>query len=327
VMHCINPVLPGDPTEHWFYKHFGYDEHNTLTFTETVSGEIDGKVVSFDVTSLQTTYKDNKFLDPIYKLELESETDAYKYAVDTLGIWARKEVSDRFYKSFDITKNTGNFKYDRDKDLHISVDFNLLPYTSIVVFQADGKKCWQVDEICVNDKVESSIDAACKEFYNRYKDHYLKVYLYGDATAKSADAGLKKGENKYSSVFNNLQGLDIVFMVPGVNPPVTAGGEFANRVFLSNYEGIEFMINKNCTHTVNDFYSYRADEKGEPKKEYVTDKSIDPPKKYEKWGHLSDAATYLLCRMFSEEFSVMRNPKKNYDVITTGERSNNKWSF
>lgn len=324
IMHCMNPVLPGNPEDHWFYKHFAYDRHNTLSFTDTIEGEIDDEVVSYDITSLQTTYKDNRFLDKVYKLELMNEIDPYKYAVDVLGIWARREIDDRFYKSFDPVKNVGEFNYDSNKPIYIGIDFNSQPYSAITVFQLEGKKLYQIDEFCVNDRKESSLKVSLRTFANKYRGHRWDVYYIGDATSNKDDALHEKGYNAYSMVEEELKEFKLIRNVPSSNPNVVARGEFTNTIFLKGYNGIEFWINKECPNTINDFYSLRGqtDDKGTViKKEMIKVKGIDgmPDKTYEKWGHLSDSATYILCRIFPDDFNMAKNPK-SISVISSRSR-------
>lgn len=331
VMHCMNPVLPGNPEDHWFYKHFAYDRHNTLSFTDTVEDEIDGVKVSYDITSLQTTFKDNKFLDPIYKLELQTEKDPYKYAVDVLGIWARREVDDRFYKSFDPVKNVGEFVYDPENSIYLGIDFNSQPYSAITLFQLDGKKLYQIDEFCVNDPKQSSLRVALRTFATKYKTHTYNVIYIGDATSNKDDALHEKGYNAYSILEEELSKFKLIRNVPASNPSIVARGEFTNKIFSDGYNGIEFWINKKCTNTINDFYSLRGqtDDKGTViKKEMITVKGADGSgdKKYEKWGHLSDSATYILCRIFPDDFNKFKNPRGSVPIQSSTTRlSKRKW--
>jgi PBSX family phage terminase large subunit len=201
IMFAMNPVLEGVPSEHWFYKFMQYDKNTKLTFTDTISGMVKDRDVKYDIKSIHTTYKDNPFLPDEYVLKLENEKDPYLYAVNTLGIWCQKQIDDRFYKSFSMEYNLCDDEYDKQKDLYISCDFNLYPFSAIAVFQKNGKRLYQIDEICVNDEKESSIKVAAREFAKRYKGHFLNVYLCGDATGKKEDAGKEKGYNYYTIIY------------------------------------------------------------------------------------------------------------------------------
>ena len=302
----INPTLDGEPTEHWFYKHFNFGEHSGMNFRDEITGEIDGESVTLATTCIGSNYKDNKFLTPEYKLSLESIKDIYTYTVDTLGHFAMRKIEDRLYSSFDTVKNVGEFKYDREKPLYMGMDFNLYPYSAISLWQMDGKKLYQVDEICVNHTEMSSVEAALKEFKKRYKKHYLRITVVGDATGHKDDASKEKGYNNYTIIEDELKGFDILLDVPKTNPSVLARVGFTNKIFLDgNYRGIEFWINKNCTNTKNDFYYTRANQDGTMMKEMAKDKTIK--KTYEKYGHLSDASTYLLNRIFYDDFLYWKN--------------------
>lgn len=323
IMFAMNPVLEGDPTQHWFYNRFGYANNVNLSFIETVEGIVDDKPVSYKIRSVHTTYRSNPHLPPEYVLKLENEKDPYLYAVNTLGIWCQKKIDDRFYKSFDMDINTCVDTYDKQKDIYISCDFNLYPFSAIVVFQKEGKRLYQIDEICINDKKESSIKVAAKEFAKRYSEHFLKVYICGDSTGRKEDAGKEKGYNYYSIIYEELKNFNTQDIVPGKNPFVRARGEFINKVFLEGYDGCIFQINKKCSNTINDFLYTRADDDGNIKKEYIKDKESD--KKWEKWAHLSDSATYLACRVFHDSFTKFQNPNKIDIPISKPKESSHRY--
>lgn len=306
ILHCLNPTLEGNPEDHWFYKFFKYGESDSMTFTKTIEGVIKDQLVKFNITSLHSSYLDNPYLPDVYKLKLEKETDEYSYAVNTLGIWARKTVEGRFYKSFSIIKNVGEFNYNRDKPIYLGIDFNSLPYSAISLFQIEGKRLYQIDEICVNDPKESSLRVALREFVKRYKGHYLNVYVIGDATGNKDDAAHEKGYNNYTIVDHELKDFKVVMDVPSKNPPVIARGEFTNEIFSRGYNGIEFIINKKCNNTINDFLYVKMDHDSTIKKEMVKNKETGQT--YEKWGHLSDCCTYILTRKFSDDFESFKNP-------------------
>lgn len=270
-----------------------------------------------------STYKDNPYLPNEYKLQLESIKDEYLYSVNTLGIWSMKEISDRFYKSFNLKRNVGKFQYNRDKHIYLGVDFNVYPFSAMAVFQIDGKKMYQIDEICVNDKNISSIRAACHEFARRYADHYLKVIVVGDVTGKKDDTKHEKGYNNYSIIEQELKSFNLVIDLPSSNPPVIGRGEFTNRIFSDNYRGCEFWINENCPNTINDFLYLKQDFDGDVKKELVKNK--DNGRRYEKWGHLSDASTYLLCRIFSSDFEHFKSAGAKFEPVYGKIKKTGRW--
>lgn len=323
ILHCINPILEGTLTEHWFYNFFRYNETNEMSFSKRIEGQVDNRSVYYNITSFHTTYKENKFLPDQYKLKLETETDEWSYTVNTLGLWAQKTVSDRFYKSFNVKKNVGNFTYDRDKPIYLGIDFNVYPYSAIVLYQIEGKKLYQIDEICINDEKESSIIVALRGFRRKYKDHYLLVYIIGDATGKKNDSAHEKGFNNYSIVQKELEMFKWEMMVPTANPSVIARGQFTNEIFANNYSGIEFCINEKCKNTINDFLYLKADYDGTIKKEIVKNK--DNGKTYEKYGHCSDSATYILCQVFANIFSKWKNGGKAFKPIMGDNKNKYSW--
>lgn len=322
IIHALNPTLEG-ADQHWFYKHFGYADGLGMEFTKKITGLIDNREVEYSITSCHSTYKDNPFLPDVYKLKLENEKDEYSYAVNTLGIWSHKQIDGRFFKSFDITKNADMFEYTSELPLYLGIDFNSLPYCALVLYQLRGKKLYQVDEICVNDKKESSLMVALKAFVNKYKHHYLTVYIVGDATGRKDDAAHEKGFNNYSIVQEQLKSFRLEMMVPSKNPSVVARGEFVNKVFAEGYKGVEFWINKKCKQTINDFLYLRADYDGTIKKEIIKDKETG--KSYEKFGHCSDSSTYILLQVFASQFAEWKSGGASFKPLMGGYSNPQAW--
>lgn len=311
-MFCLNPVLDGDPEKHWFYNFMGYDKEEGMTFERIESGVIDGEEVSYTIKSIHTSYKDNKFLRPQYKLKLEKQTDPYLYAIETLGIWGRKQVDGRFYKKFDISRHIIDKVYDPNKPLFVSIDFNAKPYLSILIAQVDGKKVYCIDEIAARTPNNYSREAI-KLFIDKYNEHKDIIYLTGDASGYQRDTSQEAGYNNFAILFDMLKDRQVRDRTKRSNKSVSMRGAWINAIFEDNYGGMELYISNKCSELINDMLYGLEKSDGTKLKKEVTNKETG--ERYEKYFHMSDALDYLLCNNFEDEFNKFSEPSSGFDPI------------
>src|SRR5579862_6632441 len=184
-----------------------------------------------------------------------------------------------FYKCFDRTRSVAENKkangkpqlYDWYKALHISFDFNVNPHMTCTVWQIDGKKAVQVDEICL-ESPNNTTAAVCREFIRRYSNHEAGLFIYGDPAGKHEDTRTEKGQNDFTIIMRELQRYDPKKRVQEKAPPVVMRGNFINTIFQSDYDGIEILIGSNCTKTIAD-YTYGKEASDGTK---LKEKAVNP---------------------------------------------------
>jgi hypothetical protein len=199
-----------------------------------------------------------------------------------------------FYSSFNRLAHSGDVPYIEGLPLHISFDFNVIPYITLLVWQAKRMgniielRC--IDEFCLSAP-NNKTDKLCREFENVYKDKLKAgLFYYGDATGKNQDT---RGLNDYQLVQNTLSKYLSNFSnrVPYRNPPVYSRRQFINNLFDEKYP-VRILVDRKCKELIRDLEFVKEDATGHKLKEVVKNK--DTGQSYEKLGHASDSMDYVL---------------------------------
>lgn len=304
----INPIVEGDFTKHWFYNYFGYNDHTSINFRFTKSIENDkGETLSQTITSIHSTYRNNKFLSKDFhaKMELLKNDDPYLYTVNNLGLFARRTINGRFYKNFDITKNIKNIDYNSELPLFISFDFNTKPFLSLVIAQVYDKTIYIIDEMAFRSPHNYTLDAV-RLFKEKYKNHKDKIYLTGDASGAAADTSQIRGHNNFHIIREELKEFILVDRVRSTNPSVSMRGSFINQILKEGYNDINIYVNNNCENLINDMLYGLEKEDGTKLKQNYKDKETGET--YEKYFHMADALDYLVCNNFTEDYNIFKQP-------------------
>ena len=88
---------------HWLKKRF-YDIPDKLLIWDTETAKKTIKINRFDTLVIHSTYKDNKYIDEIYKQQMEElkNQDEYEYEIYALGFWG--VVGHTYFSGAAITK-------------------------------------------------------------------------------------------------------------------------------------------------------------------------------------------------------------------------------
>lgn len=292
-----------DFADFWIYRRF-FSHTTDKSFIHSIEVQTDDGPVTYSVTAIHSTYKDNPYLPKQIAGSYEDlkRTNPYYYNVYTLGLWGNKEVNNRFYKTFtmDAVKPV---EYNPRLPLHISLDENVNPYLTLTIHQVetlnDVTEIRQLGEICLKSP-NNTLRATCEEFARIYRDHTEGVYIYGDRTSKKQDTKLESGENFFTLAINYLSKFRPVERLPSKNPPVKSRGEFINEIFAGNVKEARLIIGEDCTNTIADYLYLKEAPDGLKFKEKVLDKASGV--RFEKYGHTSDANDYLFIEIFRPSF-------------------------
>lgn len=256
--------------------------------------------ISDNLFVLHSDYRDNLFLDDAYvqrllKMHSHNPND---YRVYVLGDWGRIVTGSEYYKNFNEEKHIGNTEIHSALPLHLTFDFNVIPYMSATVWQIEKVgDLWQVrglDELTMRHPKNSTEDT-CYEFLERFDDHPQGVVVYGDATGRARKTSSKKTDYM---IIEQILGHRIIEMrVPRSNPLPQERNTFMNRMLWGTFP-VEMIINPNMKHTIQDFTHVLED--AERKKIKETARDPITKRTYEKYGHLSDGVDYLFCEVFSD---------------------------
>lgn len=307
----INPEVEGNYQDHWFYKRF-FGARTELSFRDTTKLSIDANTsVELSYTVHHSNYSHNKwipneFIAFLMDLKLKNP---YYWEVYCNGKWGNKQLGGRFYKNFDLGKNTFNYKYREELPLHISFDFNVNPYVSLSVWQQEGKGCYLIDEIAMEYPKNRTADA-CKEFTRKYNSHIGGLFVYGDPSGKQEGTRNEAGHNDFKIIQYELEKFNPSFRLFTTQPPVKTRGDFINSVFESNFDGCGIYIHENSVYLKNDLLFGLEDSDGTKLKQKVKG---DDGRSYEKHHHFSDNMDYYICYTLKNSFELyQKGSPKNF---------------
>jgi phage terminase large subunit len=235
----------------------------------------------------------------IADFEADKINDINYYNIYALGHWGKLRTGGEFFKQFKNDKHVGNYAYNESLPIHISFDENVLPYLTCNVFQLINGVLIQIDEIMLQDPLNTLKDT-CEEFIKRYGKNQEGLFVYGDATSKKSDTKIQKGQNFYLLIKQYLIKLKPTFRVPLANPSVIMSRGFTNDIFNSQIEGIEFRVDAKCRNSINDYQYCTENEEGKVNKKVVRDKTTG--QSYQEFGHACDTLRYIVTAMFIEKY-------------------------
>lgn len=229
-----------------------------------------------------------------------------------------------FYTQFERLRHCRGLEYYADQPIHVTFDFNVMPYMTMVCIQAllvsrgyddqTGKyyepeerpalpvvDVWQVrffKEFCLPSPLNST-RAVCESFAATFQVYDPDVFYYGDASGKNRVPGYGDGTN-----FKEVKATIPQFLnnasdrVPRANPSVLKRRAFIERILAGKYP-IELLIDPvECPETVKDFEFVKLGPTGKVKERIKDANGIT----YEKNGHATDAAEYFLTEFFREMY-------------------------
>lgn len=211
-----------------------------------------------------------------------------------------------YYSSFDRITHVGKCEYNPEMPLHITFDFNYVPYNSATIWQVEQKEsvyyCYCIDEVILKNPRNSDQDM-CETILARYKHkHKSSMYFYGDATGKAGSTINKEIKSHITALEKYLRPMmnNNSKRIPLSNPTNDSRREFMNCIF-ENKRPIRILIDEKCVTMIADFVYTKQDQvNGGKDKHIVTDS--ETKEKYQKYGHTGDGAEYFLCECFKSYF-------------------------
>lgn len=315
----INPETEGNYQDHWFWKRF-FKGNSELSYRDvTIMKDVpvfnhDTKQYEFRDVDLPFTvhhsnYTHNKWIPAefiAFLMDLKLK-NPYYWEVYCNGKWGNKQLGGRFYKNFDLGKNTLNYQYNESLPLHISFDFNVNPYVSLSVWQQEGKRCYLIDEIAMEYPKNKTSDT-CREFTRRFNAHKGGLFVYGDPSGKQDGTKNEAGYNDYKIIQNELDKFRPVLRVFNAHPPVKLRGDFINSIFAENFDDCFVYIYENSVYLKNDLLFGLEDSDGTKLKQKVKG---EDGRSYEKHHHFSDNMDYYLCYTLQESFRKYQDGTAN----------------
>lgn len=212
------------------------------------------------------------------------------------------KVGGEFYSSFDRQLHTGDVVFLPNEPIHISYDFNVVPYITLICWQIVRKEgFYQIrmfDEFCLPSP-NNTTERVTKEFLRKYGKTINGLFFYGDPTGTARDTRSRK--NDYDIIREVLRSYinNYSDRVQYRAPAVIKRRDFANNIFDNRFD-IRILVGRNCKKMIADFEYLKEDPEGKKLKEKVKDP--DTGQSYEKYGHTSDAFDYFITSAFNKYF-------------------------
>lgn len=326
---CIN-TSPAVGVVEWLVKMFKLEEYdeeilarinNPVDVLDYFYKEDDNKCIV-----IYSTYHNAHNLPKNYiknRLKTLDKGDQLKFIFG----YPFSQTGGEYYDQFNRLKHVKRIEFVPGKAVHLTFDFNVLPYMTMLASQIDqsvqmyanddnelfdtegpGRRLVNVTKIkffkeyCLKspfNDVKGVVDA----FKIDYGNHVNTVFYYGDASGKNRVPGA--GEYRvFDDVQDELKGL----IYPGSdrtmrkNPNVLKRRKFLQEIFKG---GVHFIIIEidpvGCPELIKDFQYVKLGKEGKLK-DTVT--IPETKQTYQKYGHTSDAAEYEICSMFEDIFNA-----------------------
>lgn len=212
------------------------------------------------IQALVTDNPDEEFVS-IYKKQLERLTSDYDRARLLFGDWeSEREVENPFAFGYDVKKHEHSLvSFDPNKQLIISIDFNLNPFGVIFaqIYRINGIDCCYIfDEFSIkNGSIPAMIDA----IKNKYGKYLSGCFITGDSMGKNKNISERDNASNYEQLRRGL-GISQTQLKLPQNPTHDNSRAEVNYV-LTHFP--EFKINPiTCPNTVRDMKVVQCDAFG-----------------------------------------------------------------
>lgn len=260
-------------------------------------------------TTINTTYKDNLYIDKQYiaRLRTLASFDENYYQVYERGRWGILNGGDLYASQFREAIHVADVvKLDEQQSIHFTCDFNVKPHMTGLLAQIEYKEQPYKNhhshyEVRINKEYALKYPYNEAHFLGEYVvndySYYMTngVYLYGDASGNNR-IGIGETKSLFHDVekgFGEWMGY-VDKRIPTTNPRYDkiARGALGRRMFLnailSGAVPVKLIIHRDCTELITDLRLCQMDTNGRLAKPKNKDG-------YEERGHALQALEYLLC--------------------------------
>lgn len=253
---------------------------------------------------ISSTYHNIANLPDGYIEGLRADYKGNSHLIDMLiyGSPIAKSEKD-FYHQFDRLKHVCRPEYNPSLPLHLSFDFNVLPYMTALACQieeVDGVWFFRVLKEFAMKPPKNNTEDTCKEILLNYPN--ADAWYYGDASGKNRTTVSKDMKHNYAVIDKILSPILVSepSKVPKANPPLVQRGDFMNHLFAGG-KNFKFEIHEDCKTLIADLEFCQISPSGGKLKKKVNG--------VEKYGHFGDCIEYIVHASFWEYFNSSGNSR------------------
>lgn len=268
-----------------------------------------------DVFTHESNYLDNCFLDDDYirVLETRFKSNENYYNIYVLNRWGKPQTGYELYRNFKLSRHVVEKRaIDPEAPIHISFDFNVVPYITATLWQIEKtlddqgavkyRAAYQVREYCLKDPFNNTPSIATK-IATDLEDHKGGLWVYGDPSGKQRATRDKEAQNDFDIILDKLRHLGAIDRVQSSAPSVRTRADWINKELYED-DQLKIRIVKGCEETIRDYEQVKQDSDGSKLKKKTKDKSTGIS--YEPLGHTSDANDYFLVACFGDLYSEFK---------------------
>lgn len=211
-----------------------------------------------DYAAFQYSSYDNPFLthDAVKQLEMEiAAMSDLMVQQEIYGQFVEYSGSNPFIYNFDEVKHIGKVAINPNRQIVISVDFNIDPLCAIIVQTDFINYCYVIDEVAVTN---ANIGKFVDEVKTKYQRYLPTCIFTGDAMGKQRNIGVRDNYSNYEQIQMGL-GLSSKQIDVKGNPTHENSRADCNY-FLAHFP--DFKISDKCVNTIRDLKYVQADGHG-----------------------------------------------------------------
>jgi hypothetical protein len=319
-----SPAIDG---AEWIIKLFKLDKFEKEIKAKVIQKERDFFYKEFEnkAVCIYSAYHNRDNLAPGYLENQEQNLVEEAAILKLVHGYPFGQAGNAWFHSFRRDKHVRETPYLPGVPVCQCWDFNVVPYMTLLCLQVEyvlryidevgnkydeprpGYHALEVmrfrfyREYCLGDP-QNSTEAVCNKFAADHDPATTEVSYYGDASGLHRIPGLGSLTN-YKIVENTL----FLYMhndskrVKDPNVAPLKRRDIMNDIFRGKYPGIEIWIDPGCEKLIEDCENVKTGAAGK-----IKPLAIDPSskKKYEKWGHTSDAVecgVSEICKFLMEQ--------------------------
>jgi len=236
------------------------------------------------------------YIDRLYKLHGQNGAKMFVH-----GFPFANEGGE-IYHDFDIQEHVKPCTYEPNKAIWISLDFNVIPYMTILCAQIHNGRMHIFREGALKHPNNNS-EAAGRWAKEQFIGHNAPIWVTGDPSGVARSTKQRAGVNDFTLFITGIKSKWAKVNIDRKAPPVAARTSLINYMLRNDL----IQIDPSCNKTILDLVNVKQNPDGGKQKSKAKDANGNT---YEPFGHMSDALDYAVCRIFNNQFKMYQNGKE-----------------